>query len=386
MASIPVTLYTSKHVMNILLLTEHWTPKVGGVERYLTNLVLELQKTNTVKVIAPKGVVSESELEKITTRKRFFLSPLKPSWLLLYREIERMAKRGEIDVLLCGKGLFEGLLGYYLKKKHGIPYVIFTYAMEIEVWKRKTGTYKKLQKALAHADRVIYINSETRTVLEEFGVESERLVKLYPAVEQMFFETNEDTDVLKKYNLAQPYIITVARLIARKGVDDLISAYAQLDQTTHGDVRLVVVGDGPEKESLQRHAEQLFVEPLFLSDIPDTELSILLRHAELFALTPKDVGGDKEGFGIVYLEAAACGLASIGTRHGGVPEAVVHNETGLLVEEGNVEEIHEALTKLLEDKAWAQKLGETGKKRAADTFTWEKQVTILENHLHAIVK
>lgn len=359
--------------MKILLLTENWPPRVGGIERYLTNLVKELRLLNhEVEVIAPQGSTGG---EGITAR-RFFWPIIKPAWLPLYWHIARKAKRKEIDMLLCGKGLFEGLLGYKLNKKYGVPYIVFTYAMEIEEWEKTKK--KKLIQALTHAQSVVYINDHTKSKLEALGVTSDKLVEVQPGVEETYLNASENGDVLEKYDIEKPYIIIVARLIPRKGVDDLITAYSKLEQTTLGDVQLVIVGEGPEKERLQQLSRQLFVQPKFLGHVDEADLPALLAGASVFALTPKNVDGDIEGFGIVYLEANAAGTPVIGTKHGGVPGAVVDNETGLLVEEGDADGIKGALEKLLLDTTLAIRLGDEGQKRARQRFIWKVQAKKLD--------
>ena len=134
--------------MKALLLAENWPPRVGGIENYLTNIARHL---------------GEESVEAVTPDKRRFFWPIiKPAWLPLFLGFYRKAKRGEFEVVLCGKALFEGLIGYYLKKRLGIPYVVFTYAMEIEVWASDPRDRKKLEKVLKAADRVVYINEITK--------------------------------------------------------------------------------------------------------------------------------------------------------------------------------------------------------------------------------
>jgi phosphatidyl-myo-inositol dimannoside synthase len=381
--------------MHCLLIAENWPPRVGGIEKYLTNISQQLQHLPgiDVSVIAP-NVRNEKKLpitsrpptgdrpaglasQLSVTRKRFFWPLIRPKWLPLFIFIYRLVKRENVEVVLCGKALFEGLAGYYLKKHAGIPYVVFTYAMEIEEWASQPATRRKLERVLRQADRVICINEVTRKKLLNLGVTEERLKKIYPGVEEHFFKPPENLRVLKKYNVARPYILTVARLIPRKGLDDLIEAFAHIDQVTYPDVQLVIVGAGYDRERLKKIAEREFIRPLFLGNVPDEDLAALYAQAELFALTPKAVAGDIEGFGIVYLEAGAAGIPVIGTRTGGVPEAIVHQKTGLLVEAGNRESIKNALERLLSNHQEAAALAVFGRERARQHFNWEKQVKLL---------
>ncbi len=384
--------------MNVLLLAENWPPRLGGIERYLVNLFRNLHAEKKIALV-PSG--SDEKVEGVNVvAHRFFWPVIHPAWWPLFRFAKKLIKTEEVDVLICGKALFEGLLGYYIKKKLGIPYVVCTYAMEIEVWAKDAKTKKKLVKVLTYADAVVYINDKTKRHLLELGVTQEQLVKIQPGVEDRFFEAGSriksgmtvDENVLEKYGITKPYVLSVARLIPRKGVDDLITGFAGLDQTIFSDVELVIVGNGPEKEELERLAGREMIAPNFLGAVPDEDLVALFAGAEVFALTPKEVelepllpglrqAKDFEGFGIVYLEANAAGVPVIATRSGGAAEAVIDGKTGLLVDPGKPEEITKALETLLSGDDLRKSLGEQGKVRARDEFSWERQAEKLKNAL-----
>lgn len=341
----------------LLLLAENWKPRIGGVERYLEGLTDTLRERGLkVEVVEPN-------------RKRFFWPIIKPAWLPLFIFLWRKAKRKEFEVLLCGKTLFEGLVGYYLKKYWGIPYIVFTYGMEIRRWNLEYGKLKKLKRVLHNADKVIYINHVTKKDLKELGVREEQLVKVQPGIE--VGETRR-----AKREGRKKYILSVGRLIPRKGFDTLIEAFAQLDQTKFDDVELWIVGDGPERERLEEIAEQNLVQDSvkFLGTVQDEKLQSLYVGAEIFALTPREMVGDMEGFGIVYLEAAAHGVPAVGTLTGGVPEAVIHDKTGLLVPPNNPKAAAIALMQLLANSDLRRKLGKQAQLRIQEEFTWEKRI------------
>lgn len=349
--------------MRITLLTEQWDG-TGGIQKYLHGLAGELDDVTV-------------EHENLRIRWRW------PDWNGAYKRLAKQAEAGELDVLLCGKALFEGLVGLKLKERHGVPYVVFTYAMEIAVWRDKE--IKKLRKVLMNADRVVYINEVTKTHLQELGVTDEQLVKLPPGVEQRHFNDVSQPLIdatLKQYQIQQPYVLSVGRLIPRKGFDVLIEAFAQLDQVQHGDHQLVIVGDGPEYEHLQHVAEEEFVNTSVrvLTDVPDKHLPALYAGADLFALTPRELPGDFEGFGIVYLEAAAHGVPAIGTATGGVPEAVQNGITGLIVPPDDSAALARALTELLTKQTLRTSLGAAAR-HSAQQRIWQNQVMQLKKYL-----
>lgn len=372
--------------MKILLLAENWPPRRGGIENYLTHIVEGLADAgHAVTVVVPRtdDEVQAEDIENVTLiRKRFFWPLVRPRWLPFYYWLWRYGRREKIDWILCGKGLFEGLVGYYLSRHLKLRYVVFTYAMEIEVWQRSRNTLRRLKKVLRSAQLVIYINKVTGKVLSNLGVANERLLKIYPGVDERFLAKVEDTaidEVKERYGLAKDYVLSVGRLIERKGFDVLIEAFAGLDQTRFEDVQLAIVGSGHELENLKNVAKHALILPsvTFLTDVPDKDLPALYAGAKLFALTPLELVNDIEGFGIVYLEAAAQGRPAVATATGGAQEAVVDGETGVVVELNNVKKLRQALTTLLSDYELAARYGEAARNRVRCDFVWRDKIELL---------
>ena len=236
-----------------------------------------------------------------------------------------------------------------------------------------------------------------------------QLVKIWPGINDDWFASSKDeasretprgaapdialatagsgTSVLEKYNITQPYIFTLSRLIPRKGVDLIIQALPYVDISMQKDMQFVIAGSGPELENLQTRAKELGIDGRvkFLGHVPDEDLPALYSHAKVFALTPRRDAEDIEGFGIVYLEAAACGVPAVGTLVGGIPEAVIHNQTGVLVQPDNPRAIAEALTALLKEENKRKALGEAAKKRAYDEFRWSKRILLVKGMIEAIL-
>ena len=401
--------------MKLLMLTENWPPHVGGIENYLWHIANYLAVNgHEVTVVALKHdhefldstaeKSGEESLFKVITssgspktgrkvaviRKRFYNKMFRPRWLRLYWWIKKRAQDEKFDAVLCGKGLFEGLVGYLIKQKLGIPYVIFTYGMEIERWRQHWREKKKLRMVTKEASAVFCLNDQIRDSLKQIGVNEQKIVKAWPGVDDIIFSAVAEEDivkVLKKYDIRRPYVIGVGRLIERKGWDELIAAFARLDQTEFGNTSLVIVGDGPQLSALQKAVERELIDPavLFLPEVPNADLPALYAGAVLFALTPKPLGDDIEGFGIVYLEAAAQGVPAVATRTGGIPEAVIDGGTGIIVESGETQAIEKAMAKILRDKNFREKLGRAAQERAREKFTWEERIKVIEQAILGIV-
>ena len=141
-----------------------------------------------------------------------------------------------------------------------------------------------------------------------------------------------------------------------------------------GPVRYLIVGTGPEAQSLRKLADGCGVAELveFLGQVDDQELAALYRAGDLFIMPSRDLYGQPiEGLGLVYLEANLCGLPVIASNTGGIPDAVVHGETGLLVNPEDPGDIAAAIVRLLSDKDLAARLGAAGHARVLREFTWE---------------
>ena len=168
---------------------------------------------------------------------------------------------------------------------------------------------------------------------------------------------------------------TLARLFPNKGISDLIQAVAQMPQAPEG-VVLVVGGTGPEMDALQAEArERLPGREFFLGDVQD--VADVYGGADLFVLPSYE-----EGFGLVYIEAALYGLPSIGARVGGVPEAVLDGETGLLVPPGQIDALSEAMQRLRTDPSRRRSMGEAAKRRAESEFSIAAMVDAYEAILY----
>lgn len=373
---------SSSDKRRVMLVAEGWDGSRGGVQRYLRGLMGHLENWE-VAVVAPKGGV---ELDGVEVLRRRFLWPfMKPAWLPLWLNVKKMIMARDPEVVLGGKALFEGLLLQKLQR----PYGLFTYAMEIETWLEQ-GKEKRLKKVLEGAAVVFYMNEKTKGRLLDLGVAEERLTYLPPAVDDYFLQEAVNWKAqLDGLSVQRPYILTAGRLVKRKGFDLVLEAFAKLDQTSWPDLQLVVVGEGPERERLEQMAQQLFLNDRenaggvqFLGGVSDEQLRALHAGAEFFVSAPRELPGDMEGFGIVFLEAAAQGRASVATRSGGVVEAVEDKKTGLLVEPDDAVALAKAIEKLLTDRQLAEQLGRVGRERVISRFTWPKAGSVLESALN----
>ena len=165
----------------------------------------------------------------------------------------------------------------------------------------------------------------------------------------------------------------MSRLVPRKGMDVLIRAAARL-APAHPDLEVVIGGTGRDRGRLERLVADLSAPVRLLGRVDDDDLPGLYGAADVFAMACRNrwFGLEQEGFGIVFLEAAACGVAQVAGESGGAAEAVVHGETGLVVDDpSSVDQLADALQALIVDPRRRRAMGEAGRRRAEEEFSYD---------------
>lgn len=213
--------------------------------------------------------------------------------------------------------------------------------------------------ALRASDIVIAVSRFTRDrLVSDFGVFPDHIRLVPPGVDLQRFTPADAIDA----DADAPFVLSVGRLIERKGFDRLIDAFAMI-AADFPDIRLRIAGNGPMAAMLQDKAEQLGLADRidFLGGVGDAELTDLYRRCILFAMPNRTLpDGDTEGFGLIFLEANACGKPVIGGRAGGATDAIIDGETGLLVDGNDSAAIAKALRDLLGDAARRVRLAQGG--------------------------
>lgn len=262
----------------------------------------------------------------------------------------------------------ETLIGFSLllyARARGIKTAALFYGKDILNDRKSLLKRFLLLSANLLSDLVLTNSVYTSTLVPRLARSKSRV--LYPAVDP------------SSWNLAvvqQPdgpaSILFVGRLVSRKGVDDLIRAFANLASRVP-EVFLEIVGDGPERRPLESLAGslRLLKRIRFKGELRGKALSESYARAAFFVAPSKSSTDDIEGFGTVFLEAALFGKASIGTRSGGIPEAIIDGVTGVLVPEGDTKALEEAMRRLLLNKELRERLGRNGKRRVLESFTLE---------------
>ena len=233
-------------------------------------------------------------------------------------------------------------------------------------------------RLIGHATGVSVLTDYTRHMLCERFPEAATKVLLTPGAPRADFAA-EACAAAPRTPRDRLVVLTVGRLHPRKGQLETLEALLALPPAARARVEHWIVGGAVRHDYEQRLravAARADFPVKFFGDLPDAELAALYAQADIFALTSVEHGHSVEGFGLVYLEAAAHGLPAVAHAIGGVPEAVLENVTGLLVEPGESAQLTAAFARLLGDAALCRRLGEAGRARAARE-TWAKSAELL---------
>lgn len=347
--------------MRLLLVTNDFPPKPGGIQQYLGNLTDAFD--GDVLVLAPAGGPASNTVRGETSvrrHRRRFLWPT-PG---VRRWVTSEARRFAPDLILFGAPYPLAWMSKRLRSDLGVPVAILCHGAEITVPATLPVARQLLRRSLRGADRCLAVSHFTAGRVERLT--GRPVVYVGSGVDVDAFSPGPDSDLRGE---GPPVVGCVSRFVPRKGQDRLIRAAAELHSRGHG-VRLLLVGSGRKLRSLERLAARLGADVRFEVGVPWKRLPDLYREMDLFCMPCRSRWGglEVEGLGIVYLEAAASGLAVLVGDSGGAPETVVPTETGFVVH--SVSDIVEGLEMLLGDPDRATEMGEAGRRFVTAKYSW----------------
>ncbi len=375
-------------VPRTLLVTNDYPPRVGGIQRTLEALVRELP-AERVSVFCPNW--DGAEAFDAVAPYRVERQPERSLWPTpdVASRVEAVAADVGAEVVLFGATYPLALLGPGLARR-GIPYV--SAAHGFEYWLSiAPGAHALMRRATSRAARVpvmcsAFIARVVRTAVPR-GVP---VSVMYPGADtQMFRPDLPVEDLLERHGLAgRPVVVCVSRLVARKGQDVLIRAMPEIGRRVP-DAALLIVGGGPYRQTLEDMAAELAPgdSVVFTGQVSEEDLPRYYRAGNVFAMPCRSrLGGfEVEGWGNVFIEAAACGRPVVVGDSGGAREALVDGETGLLVNGADVPEVADAVACLLGDPARSEAMGRAGRERVEASYTWPRAAGELAAWLRAAV-
>jgi phosphatidylinositol alpha-1,6-mannosyltransferase len=362
--------------MPSLLVTNDFPPKLGGIQSYLYELWRRLPPAETTVLTTPYDGARAWDAEqqfRVERTKQKVLFPTRA----LARDIDALAREVRADVIFLDPMLPLGLLG---PKLTAAPYVVVAHGAEITVPAHLPGTHALGRRVLRGAAAVVAAGGYPAAQAARLAGSSLHGVVIPPGVDTERFRPEPNADARahtrKRFGLDPdlPLVLGVSRLVPRKGFDVVIDAVCGLDN-----VHVAIAGSGRDRDRLERRAQRDHVNVHFLGRVSDAELPELYAAADVFAMCCRErwLGLEVEGFGIVFVEAAACGVPAVAGRSGGSHEAVVDGETGFVTEPRDVAAVRAAIDRLVRDPELRRRMGEAARARVGRDLTYDRLAEML---------
>lgn len=250
-------------------------------------------------------------------------------------------------------------------RRLGLPFIVTVHGFDVtnhEMRRGRRGARKarRIRRALQAASRVVAVSEFIAVqTTAAFGVDPDRIRVLPIGIPVRANPARAS---------ATRDLAFVGRLVEKKGVSDLLEALSLLAERGLRPT-LAIVGDGPLRETLEGVASSRGLAVEFLGHLPPDAVAEVLRESKVFVAPSRTASdGDAEGFGMVFLEAALAGIPAVAYRHGGVPEAIIDGVTGLLAEEGDVEDLAASIEALLTDAGARGEMGRAAEQRVRADF------------------
>ena len=348
-----------------LLVTNDFPPKIGGIQNYLWELWRRLPADEVVVYSTPHANAEAFDADQPFTVVRSREPWLLPQPLLAGR-VNRLAGTFGAELVILDPAVPVGLIGPHLNVRYGVV----LHGAEVTIPSRIPGLRSLLNRVLGGAAGVIAAGGYPAEQGQESlgrplpvsviapGVDTERFVPLDRAAKQAARKT-------LGLPTEGPLVTSVSRLVPRKGMDTLIRASLEI-RRSKPDVCVAIAGAGRDRRRLSSLIARLDAPVKLLGRIDADELSLLVGCGDVFAMLCRSRWGglEQEGFGIVFLEAAAAGVAQVAGRSGGAHEAVVHQETGLIVDDPtDIGAAARAITELLGDDERRQAMAHAARER-----------------------
>ena len=368
--------------MGILIISWNFPPRRGGIEYVVSHLFGGLRERHPVLVItgrAPFPRPAEEDVFRAPYSGLIFFS-----LYTLWRGARLLLRSPKTKVIFGGSVMVTPLV-LILARLFGRKAVVQAHGLDV-IYANKF--YQAIcVRWLRFCDRIVANSGYTAFLVAQKRVRQEIISVIPPGVQTESFTEPTDVDAIKKgLGLQGKHaILFVGRLAKRKGVKEFIeNSFAKIVSKIPN-VCFVVVGNNPSESLTHRDdmmgqikavicAMGLLNHVQLCGAVDDDEVIKLYQACDVVVLPALAETDDVEGFGIVLLEAAAAGKPAVATRVGGIPDAIEHEKTGVLVNAGDYEGLAQAVLSLLNDPLARSKMGRVARQRAEKEFGWEEIV------------
>ena len=296
------------------------------------------------------------------------------------KRVRRLMTQTGCTMLHCARNVPEGFVGYLLNLFHGIPYAFYTHGEDIGVSKFSRELAWMTRRVMGRATAAIANSyNSRRCLMEDWNYPESKIHVIQPGMDAGRFQVVppcRDTRLSLGW-ADRTVILTVGRLQARKGHDRLIRALHRVKQAVPN-VLYAIVGTGAEEASLKELVarENLGDCVQFLGGITDDVMTQCYQQCDLFALPNRTIAGDIEGFGMVLLEAQACGKPVLAGDSGGTAETMDIPHTGRVVNCDSHELLAEQLVELLGDPVRLRTMGTAARTWVETRFDWPQRAKL----------
>ncbi len=378
-----------------VLISEIFPPIHGGSGRWFWELYSRLPKDQYLIAAGDNDEASEFDKTHTLNLQRFNLSSwswglksvtgLKYYWRT-YWQLRKYIKQNKIGIIHCGRCLPEGFMGFLLSKSLNLPLVCYVHGEDVEAAATSRELSWVVNKVLNHAKKIISNSQNTASLLtDNWQVDKNKIAILNPGVDaKRFVPAEKNIDIRSQLGWNEgPVILTVGRLQKRKGQDMLIKALPAIKQAIP-DVLYAIIGGGEELVNLQNLVDELDLQNnvMFMSEIDDETMIQCYQQCDLFVLPNRTVDQDIEGFGMVLVEAQACGTVVIAGDSGGTKETMLINESGFVVDCTRPEPLADQCIAVLSNPEKAKTMGLKGREHVEVNLDWlahKEQAVILFN-------
>jgi phosphatidyl-myo-inositol dimannoside synthase len=360
----------------ILLITPDFPPTKGGVARYL--YALAKQHASQIEVLAqphPQWSEVDKDAPFPIYRQKLLYKFFWPRWFKTVRYLISYKQR--YSTVITSHVLPFGTACFFAKLFTKTEYIVIVHGMDIRL-ARASSRKKFITKRVLRNAKLVVANSNVlaQEIADVFDVH--KILVINPCVETIDEANSVKKDRSRKFNL-----LTVARLVERKGHVHVLNALVRLrQQDSIQNIHYDIVGQGPLYDPFRSMIRTLGLESVVTihNNVNDDELKEFYRSSDVFVMPVSEDKTDKEGFGLVFIEAAQYGTPSISTNIPGVDEAIIDGKTGILLDGQDEGKLAGAINKLYNDQVLRNNLGNAAMQHA-QLFTCDKQMSKLTPYL-----
>jgi len=332
-----------------LIVTRSFPPELGGMQNHLWGLSKELSKNFLIKVFADY-IEGHKEFDEQVS---FSIERIGgPKFLRKYRKaslVDEFTKNNKV----------EGIIADHWKSlehlKNNKKKYCFIHGKEIN-HPKGSNVNKRITKILNNIDQVIANSNYTKNLAIEVGINPNKIIVMNPGIDTTKNLDQKSLDKVESLlKIKTPRLITVSRFDKRKNHEKIIMALRNLKQI-YPNIVYICVGSGDEEQNIKNLVKELELEEqvMFFKDISDNLKNALVAKSNILVMPSIIHKKSVEGFGIVYAEAGQYGIPSIGGKDGGASDAIQHENTGLICDGNNLDDIYSSINSMLENKKYLE--------------------------------